>query len=125
MAWRLPSTIEQRWFVDVAGEVAEARGNTLPENARLFALLGVASNDTLQTTFESKYHYGLWRPVTAIQRADEDGNTDTASDPAWRPLHPSTPPYPTYAANAAGAGAAFATVLTRFFGGDDVPSIGG
>ena len=120
MAWRTPPSIEKAWFVDIAGEVAEARGNSLPENARLFALLGVANNDTLQTTFESKYHYGLWRPVTAIQRADEDGNADTVPDPTWTPLHPATPPYPTYAGNAAGVAATFATVLNRFFGSDNV-----
>ena len=102
MAWRTPFAIEKAWFVDIAAEVAQARGNSLPENARLFAMLGVANNDTLQTTFASKYHYGLWRPVTAIQRADEDDNPDTEADATWTPLHPGTPPYPTYAGNAAG-----------------------
>ncbi len=120
MAWMLPSSIEQAWFVDVAAEVAEAQGNTLPENARLFALLGVTTNDLLETTLGSKFHYGLWRPVTAIQRADEDGNPDTVADPTWTPLHPGTPPYPSYAGDAAGDSAAKATVLKRFFGTDDV-----
>ena len=120
MAWRTPSAIEKAWFVDIAGEVAEAQGNTLQENARLFALLGVANNDALQTTFDSKFHYGLWRPVTAIQQAGEDGNDDTVPDANWTPLHPGTPPYPTYAGNAAGLSAALATVLNRFFGADNI-----
>jgi hypothetical protein len=120
MAWRTPFSLQKAWFVDIAAEVAQARGNSLPENARLFAMLGVANNDTLQTTFASKYHYGLWRPVTAIQRADEDGNPDTVADPSWTPLHPATPPYPTYAGNAAGVGATFATVLSNYFGSDDI-----
>ena len=120
MAWMLPSSIETAWFVDVAAEVAEAQGNTLPENARLFALLGVTTNDLLETTLGSKFHYGLWRPVTAIQRAGEDGNPDTVADPTWTPLHPGTPPYPSYAGDAAGDSAAKATVLKRFFGTDDM-----
>ena len=120
MAWRTPPAIEKSWFVDIAAEVAEARGNSVVDNARLFAMLGLANNDTLQTTFASKYHYGLWRPVTAIQRAAEDGNADTEPDPGWTPLHPATPPYPTYAGNAAGIGATFATVLSNFFGSDDI-----
>ena len=43
----------------------------------------------------------------------------TASDPAWLPFLV-TPPYPTYAGNAATIGAASATVLTRFFGTNDI-----
>jgi hypothetical protein len=120
MAWRTPAANQKAWFVDVAAEVAEARGNSLAENARLFALLGVANNDTLQTSFASKYEYGLWRPVTAIQRAGEDGNPATDPDPSWTTLHPSTPPYPTYAGNAASIGAAFATVLSTYFGSDNI-----
>ena len=120
MAWRTPAANQKAWFVDVAAEVAEASGNSLAENARLFALLGVANNDTLQTSFASKFEYGMWRPVTAIQRAGEDGNPDTEADPSWTPLHPSTPPYPTYAGNAASIGATFATVLSTYFGSDNV-----
>jgi hypothetical protein len=120
MAWRTTPAIQKAWFVDVAAEVAEAHGNSLVENARLFAMLGVANNDTLETVFESKYHYGLWRPVTAIQRAGEDGNADTASDLTWTPLHPGTPPYPTYAGGAASVGGTFATVLSTYFGGDNI-----
>ena len=30
--------------------------------------------------------YNYWRPVTAIQAADTDGNPDTSADPTWTPL---------------------------------------
>ena len=90
-------------------------GSDIVQTARLFALLNVAIHDGLQTSFTSKYDYGLWRPVTAIPRADEDGNVFTETDPDWLPLLV-TPPYPTYAGNAATIGAACATVLARFFG---------
>jgi len=37
-------------------------------------------------SWESKYHYNFWRPVTAIHNAATDGNADTLADPAWNPL---------------------------------------
>ena len=58
----------------VTGDLAEARGLSLVDTARLFALVNVSIHDGLQTSFTSKFVYGLWRPVTAIQRADEDLN---------------------------------------------------
>jgi hypothetical protein len=77
-------------------------------------------HDGLQTSFTSKFVYGLWRPVTAIRRADEDLNPDTHSDSAWTPLL-STPTYPTYAGNVACLSAAAARALQLAFGRDDVP----
>lgn len=105
---------------NVARSVAIARGNSLAENARLFALLQIAYHDSLQQTFASKYAYGLWRPITAIRRADEDGNPGTDRVDGWTPLI-ATPPYPTYAGNAAGHSMGQATILAQFFGRDDIP----
>jgi hypothetical protein len=107
-------------YNNVAQTVALSHGNTLVENARLFALLNIALHDGLETSFASKFHYGMWRPVTAIQRADEDGNSETTADPNWLPLLV-TPPYPTYAGNAATAGNTSATILALIFGRDDIP----
>ena len=120
MLWRVPLTNHMVWN-DIAQDVSEAQGLSITENARLFALLNMGLHDGLQTSFASKFHYGLWRPVTAIQRADEDGNPATEADPNWTTLHPSTPPYPTYAGNASTIGATSATVLAGFFGTDAVP----
>lgn len=102
-------------------DVATAQGTTLAQNARLFALVTMALNDGLMTSFTSKFHYGLWRPVHAIQLADQDGNPDTEADPKWLQLHAGTPPYPTYAGNAATIGASAATMLELFFGTDEIP----
>lgn len=105
---------------NVARTVAISRHNTTAENARLFALINIAHHDALETTFTSKFVYGLWRPVTAIRRADEDGNPDTAQDAAWSSLL-STPPYPSYAGNNAAIGTSQSTILALFFGRDDMP----
>ncbi len=104
---------------NVARTVAIQRNNTTAENARLFALLNISLHDALQTTFAGKFQYGLWRPVTAIRRADEDGNPDTEPDVNWTSLI-SNPPYPTYPGNVAAAGTSPATILALFFGRDDI-----
>jgi hypothetical protein len=115
--WRLPVTNHAVWN-RIGQEMAAARGLSLPETARMFALLDMSINDGLETSFGTKFHYALWRPITAIRRADEDGNATTEAEPTWLTLHPNTPAYPTYSGNAATIGAASATVLTSVFGSD-------
>lgn len=117
--WQSPLPYFQIWN-RVAQDVAQARELSLPQSARLFAMMDVALSDALGTSFASKYAYALWRPITAIHRAGEDGNAATEADPTWAPLHVNTPPYPTYAGNAATIGAACATVLAHAFGTDAV-----
>ena len=113
-----PTTNTLVWN-NVARTVAIERDNTTAENARLFALLNIAQHDALQTTMTSKYVYGFWRPVTAIRRADEDGNPNTAPDVNWSSLIVA-PPYPSYAGNMAAIGTSQATILALFFGRDDI-----
>jgi hypothetical protein len=107
-------------FFRVAEDVALTQGLSLVEAARLFALVAVSGHDGLQTSFTSKFTYGLWRPVTAIRRADEDGNPATEPDPEWIPLLV-TPPYPSYAGNAACGSAAQARALQLAMGSDEIP----
>jgi hypothetical protein len=104
---------------NVARTVSEARGISTVEKARLFALTNIALHDALQTTVASKFVHSLWRPVTAIRRADEDGNPDTLADPEWSSLIAS-PSYPSYAGNMAAIGTSQSTVLALFFGRDDI-----
>ena len=104
----------------VAGTVAQQKGLSLLDTARMFVLVNVGFHDGLQTSFTSKFAYGLWRPVTAIRRADEDLNPDTVADSTWTPLLP-TPPYPSYAGNMACLSAAAARALQLALGRDDVP----
>ena len=54
------------------------------EQARLFGLLNMALADGYPGSFETKYHYNYWRPVTAIQTADTDGNPTPAPTRAGR-----------------------------------------
>lgn len=113
-----PTTVFFVWN-NVARTVALERGTTIVENARLFALMNIAFHDSLLTTFTSKFQHGLWRPVTAIRRADEDDNPNTTQDVNWSSLI-GNPPYPTYAGNHAAIGTSQSTTLALFFGRDDI-----
>jgi hypothetical protein len=104
----------------VAATIAEQKGLSLIDTARLFVLVNVSIHDGVQTSFTSKFTYGLWRPVTAIRRADEDLNPATVADATWTPLL-TTPTYPSYAGNAACISAAAARALELAFDDATIP----
>ena len=52
-------------------------GRDVMRNARLFAAVTQAIDDALIAVFDAKYHYGFWRPITAIRNGDIDGNDAT------------------------------------------------
>ncbi len=87
----------------------------LAENARLMARLYVASTDALGACFETKYHYQYWRPTSAIQMADTDGNKRTKADPAWTP-HVPTPNHPEYPAAHGCDDGTTAEIVRGFYG---------
>ncbi|MEO5959197.1 MAG: hypothetical protein ABIR80_08775, partial [Opitutaceae bacterium] len=93
--------------------------NKLVDNARLFALLNIACNDATVVCFQSKYKYGLWRPLQAIPFADEDGNAATVADPTWVPLG-TTPSHPEYLSGHAIVSTAMLGVAAALLG-DDTP----
>lgn len=102
----------------IARRVSATAGLTLWENARLFALVNLAMADGYIGSFEAKYLYNFWRPITAIREADTDGNDATTGDSAWTPLV-TTPPIPDHDSAHAVEGAAAAEVLGLFFGKSD------
>lgn len=79
--------------------------------ARILALVQLAEFDAYLTTLESKYAYDFWRPVTAVARADSDGNPGTAPSPGWEVVAFPTPPNPDYPSAHASAGGAALAVL--------------
>jgi len=90
------------------------------EAARDFALMNVAGADARIACWDAKYAFNFWRPVTAIQRADEDGNPATEADPSWTPLI-ATPNFPEFVSAHTTISSAMATVLTLLF--DDDPGV--
>lgn len=106
-------------FHEIAANIARDRNNSLADNARLFALLSLAQADGAIVCWEAKYAYNLWRPVTAIQRANEDNNSSTEADPDWQQYLPS-PPFPSYPSGHSTFSKASAQVLTHFYGTDAI-----
>jgi hypothetical protein len=87
----------------------------ISDTARLFAAVDMSITDAVIAVWDSKYHYGYWRPITAIQLADTDGNPNTVADPVWEPMI-ATPPYPDYVSGFNGVTGAFTGSLSRILG---------
>lgn len=102
-------------WLKAAIDRAEERGTGTLENATTFARLATGVADAVIATWDTKYYYDYWRPVTAIHASDLDGNPLTIADPTWMPLIV-TPAHPSYiSAHAAISGAA-STILADIFG---------
>jgi PAP2 superfamily len=83
--------------------------------ARTLAVLSIAMVDVGIASFDTKYEYQYWRPITAIRAGNADGNAATAGDPQWEPLCV-TPPFPEYNSTHAATAAAAAVALGRELG---------
>jgi len=105
----------QDFWNEIAQTAALHRHLNLEDSARLFALLNISLADTTIAFFEAKYTYNVWRPVTAVQLADTDGNPQTEPDPTWLPLSTRTAPDPSYPGAHSAISKAGATVLNFYF----------
>lgn len=103
----------------IAQSALAARPLDLFQRARLFALLNAGLADAYISVTNAKYFYYRWRPVTAIQNGDLDGNARTIRNANWLPFL-LTPPDPDYPSGHAAAGGIAAEVLARVFGNDFV-----
>jgi hypothetical protein len=123
-----------RLYNQIIRQVAEAKGNTIDQNARLFALVNAAMGDAGILAWDEKYHHDLWRPVVGIREHDPSmgpagspGNVlDADCDLGWLPLGAPktnesgvknfTPPFPAYPSGHATFGAAALQVTRHFYG---------
>ena len=99
----------------VANLVSARYSYGLHRTARLQALLNMVMADGFVIGWYQKRHFAFWRPVTAIRKADIDGNPRTEPDPSWLPLRP-TPALPDYPSTHSLLGGAAAEILRRFTG---------
>lgn len=104
---------------DIARQMTMQGKCSAYKTARIFAVLNVALGDTCIAIWDTKYHYNFWRPVTAIQRASEDGNAATEEDKTWMSMLPS-PPHPEYVSGHSGLSGAAAAILEHFFGTKEI-----
>jgi hypothetical protein len=116
------TTIGRFWFFvgartynPIVKQAAAAKGMDIVDCARLFALTSMAGNDALVAVFDAKYHYNLWRPITAIRNADLTSNAATPRDPSWLPLG-DTPMHPEYPCAHCITSAAISAVLQAVVG---------
>jgi hypothetical protein len=100
----------------IAEEVAVREGNSLAENARLFAKLNISIADAVIVAWDTKYTYRNPRPETYIKEiGGSDNRPETVGDPNWEP-NIATPPFPDYISGHSTIGGAAAPVLAEFFG---------
>jgi len=97
--------------------IASTQVNNIGDSARLFALAALSTADALITAWDSKKYYVYWRPITAIQEGNNDGNPNTVGDPTWLSLI-TNPPYPDVTSGANNVSAATLRSLENFFGTD-------
>ena len=96
--------------------------------AKLYTLVTLAMADAAIVSWGAKYDtpIDLWRPESAINLAEQDGNDATQPDKSWKPLSINrngvrfSPPFPAYVSGHATFAGAWAGVMKRYFGTDNV-----
>jgi hypothetical protein len=128
-----------RLYNQITMKIAQQKGtaNDPLELARLLALVNVSMADAGIASWESKFFYQFWRPVTGIRESDPgtgpsgtgDGNSATSGDPAFHPLGAPasnltgpnfTPPFPAYPSGHATFGGALFETLRNYYHMDDI-----
>ena len=126
-----------RLYNQITMHIAEQLHTDTVDLARLLALVNTAMADAGIASWESKFHYNFWRPVTAIREADPgtgpaglgDFNPLTIGDLTFTPFGAPasnlagpnfTPPFPAYPSGHATFGGALFQILRRFYGRDDI-----
>jgi len=108
-------------------QVATSKGLTISAQARFHAMTSMSAADSLINCWAEKAHWSFWRPTTAIQLADTDGNDATDADGAWTSLL-ALPPYPDEPSGANCVFSGFMNSAKAFFGSDaaefDITSTG-
>jgi hypothetical protein len=128
-----------RFYNQITMHIADIMGTSKDplQLARLLALANTAMSDAGITSWESKWFFQFWRPITAIRESDTgtgptgfgDGNDNTAGDVNFTPLGAPasnlngpnfTPPFPAYPSGHATFGGALFEMFRNFYGRDDI-----
>jgi len=109
-------------FMPIAIQLSRARQLGVAENARLCALLSMATHDAIGAVLEAKYHYEFWRPVTAIRNGDIDGNPATERQADWLPID-NTPLHPEYPCAHCIVSSSMAATIKAVLGSDEIPEV--
>ena len=81
---KVQTDIAQFWAITgppswnpIVRQLSQEPGRALIKNARLFALVALATADANIAVFDAKYAYHFWRPITAVRNGDTDNNPAT------------------------------------------------
>ena len=114
-----------RLYNQIAVLVAQNEGITdATDISRYLAMINTALADAGVASWDSKYYYNYWRPVTGIAR--DDDVLLTFENAAWEPVGISvinteaairpTPPFPAYPSGHSTFGASTFEIMRQFFG---------
>ncbi len=106
----------------VVSSLARTPGREVTRNARLYAAVTAALNDTEIAVFEAKYYFNFWRPITAIRNGDRDDNAATERDAGWLPLIV-TPIQPEYPCAHCMIASTIATIIRLDVGTEPLPAL--
>ena len=122
-----------RLYNQIVRVIAQDKGNTVAQNARLFALVNAGMADAGIVAWRAKYEHNLWRPSIGV-REDDAGTGPTGlgtgsaaiGDPSWQPYgaprsnEPGkgsfTPNFPAYPSGHATFGTAVFNLVAAFYG---------
>ena len=105
----------------VTQQLLANRHASLAQATSVFSTLDLSLADTTIALYDAKYHWQIWRPVTAIQQGIP-GDPALAGDPTWKPLTP-TAADPSYPGAHSSISEAAATVLTSVYGSHQAVAI--
>ncbi len=106
------------WNV-IAQDLARRQSLDAHACARLFALLNFACADAAISCWETKVHYGTWRPETALRELDPAINPHHRLVPDFIP-NMGSPAHPDYTSGHSTFTGAASRLLERWFGTDEI-----
>ena len=104
-------------WAQILVSLAASQQLNLADTARMLAMVMLAGADAEITVVSEKNYWNSWRPITAIQEAEYDGNPATTPDRNWTSLI-ETPGFPEFPAGHTTGSGAIVAVLQNFFGTD-------
>ena len=102
-------------WLRIASDLCVSRGVPTLDRSRLLALLGLGVADAAILSWDAKYYYHHWRPITAIRSGSIDGNPSTIDETTFLP-YIGTPPFPAYTSGHSTFSGTSSRILGRIFG---------
>ena len=70
----------------IADAVAQQQGDSLSQDARLFAMLNIAEGDAAMVAWDTKFTFNTWRPIQLAGGAGTAVNSEIETIANWTPL---------------------------------------